>query len=101
MLVIWIKWPTFISLPRLAARIALRMDELNNLPTNMDEDLRVKAQIELLALRLLNFQRHLRTEVEFQVSVNHVYFNKKESNYLYCMNYCNFRLLLVLGKTQC
>lgn len=48
---------------RLAARIALRMDELNNLPTTMDEDLRMKAQIELLALRLLNFQRHLRTEV--------------------------------------
>ncbi|XP_052123895.1 ATP-dependent helicase brm [Frankliniella occidentalis] len=48
---------------RLAARIALRMDELSNLPTNMDEDLRVKAQIELLALRLLNFQRHLRSEV--------------------------------------
>ena len=48
---------------RLAARIALRMDELTNLPTNMDEDLRVKAQIELLALRLLNFQRHLRSEV--------------------------------------
>ena len=48
---------------RLSARIALRMDELSNLPTNMDEDLRVKAQIELLALRLLNFQRHLRSEV--------------------------------------
>ncbi|KAJ1526334.1 hypothetical protein ONE63_009483 [Megalurothrips usitatus] len=48
---------------RLAARIALRLDELNNLPTNMDEDLRTKAQIELMALRLLNFQRHLRAEV--------------------------------------
>lgn len=53
---------------RLAARIALRMDELNNLPTNMDDDLRVKAQIELLALRLLNFQRHLRSEVCFVCS---------------------------------
>lgn len=48
---------------RLAARIALRLDELSNLPTNMDDDLRMKAQIELLALRLLNFQRHLRAEV--------------------------------------
>ena len=29
----------------------------------MAEDLKIKAQIELRALRLLNFQRQLRTEV--------------------------------------
>jgi hypothetical protein len=47
---------------RLAARIAHRIEELNNLPTVMAEDLKIKAQIELRALRLLNFQRQLRTE---------------------------------------
>ena len=52
-----------ISLGRLAARIAHRIEELNNLPTVMAEDLKIKAQIELRALRLLNFQRQLRTEV--------------------------------------
>ncbi|GAB0086937.1 ATP-dependent helicase brm [Sergentomyia squamirostris] len=48
---------------RLAARIALRMDELTNLPTAMPEDLRIHAQIELRALRVLNFQRQLRGEI--------------------------------------
>ncbi|XP_069692754.1 ATP-dependent helicase brm-like isoform X2 [Periplaneta americana] len=48
---------------RLAARIAHRIEELNNLPMVMAEDLKIKAQIELRALRLLNFQRQLRTEV--------------------------------------
>ena len=47
----------------MAARIAYRVDELSNLPTTMGEDIRVKAQIELRALRLLNFQRQLRAEV--------------------------------------
>ena len=48
---------------RLAARIAHRIDELNNLPVNMAEDVKTKAEIELRALRLLNFQRSLRAEV--------------------------------------
>lgn len=48
---------------RVAARIAHRIDELSNLPTTMSEDLRIKAQIELRALRVLNFQRQLRSEV--------------------------------------
>lgn len=39
------------------------MDQLNNLPTNMPEDLRIQAQIELRALRCLNFQRQLRSEI--------------------------------------
>lgn len=39
------------------------MEELNNLPATMPEDLRIKAQIELRALRVLNFQRQLRAEV--------------------------------------
>lgn len=50
---------------RLAARIAHRIDELSALPATMAEDLKVKAQIELRALRLLNFQRQLRAEVCF------------------------------------
>lgn len=48
---------------RVAARISLRMEQLSNLPTNMPEDLRIQAQIELRMLRVLNFQRQLRTEV--------------------------------------
>ncbi|XP_031623393.1 ATP-dependent helicase brm isoform X3 [Contarinia nasturtii] len=48
---------------RMASRIALRMEELTNLPANMPEDLRLKAQIELRALRVLNFQRQLRSEI--------------------------------------
>lgn len=48
---------------RINARIAHRMIELYNLPTNMSEDLRIKAQIELKALRCLNFQRQLRREI--------------------------------------
>ncbi|KAI4459651.1 snf2/rad54 helicase family [Holotrichia oblita] len=46
-----------------AARIAARMDQLCNLPTNMPDDLRIQAQIELKALRCLNFQRQLRSEI--------------------------------------
>ncbi|XP_055591612.1 ATP-dependent helicase brm [Uranotaenia lowii] len=48
---------------RMAARIALRMEELSNLPATMAEDLRIQAQIELRALRVLNFQRQLRSEI--------------------------------------
>ncbi|XP_047104196.1 ATP-dependent helicase brm-like [Schistocerca piceifrons] len=48
---------------RLNARIALRLQELTSLPASMPEDLRIKAEIELRALRLLNFQRSLRAEV--------------------------------------
>ncbi len=48
---------------RLAARVAHRIDELSNLPVNMAEDVRTKAEIELRALRLLNFQRQLRAEI--------------------------------------
>ncbi|XP_023289074.1 ATP-dependent helicase brm isoform X2 [Orussus abietinus] len=48
---------------RVAARIALRMEQLSNLPTNMPEDLRIQAQIELRMLRVLNFQRQLRSEI--------------------------------------
>lgn len=48
---------------RLAARVAHRIDELSNLPVHMADDTRTKAEIELRALRLLNFQRQLRAEV--------------------------------------
>lgn len=48
---------------RMAARIAARMEQLKNLPTNMPEDLRIQAQIEYRALRCLNFQRQLRSEI--------------------------------------
>nr|AAI55671.1 smarca4 protein [Xenopus tropicalis] len=48
---------------RLQARIAHRIQELENLPGSLPGDLRTKATIELKALRLLNFQRQLRQEV--------------------------------------
>lgn len=48
---------------RLAARIALRIDELSTLPAALPDDLKCKATLELRALRLLNFQRQLRSEV--------------------------------------
>lgn len=54
---------------RVAARIAHRIDELSNLPTTMSEDLRMKAEIELRALRVLNFQRQLRGEVSIKFIV--------------------------------
>lgn len=44
-------------------RIAHRIDELSSLPATMAEDLKTRAQIELRALRLVNFQRQLRAEV--------------------------------------
>lgn len=52
---------TFLSqsLPRLQARIAHRIQELENLPGSLAGDLRTKATIELKALRLLNFQRQV------------------------------------------
>ncbi|XP_040573300.1 ATP-dependent helicase brm isoform X2 [Lepeophtheirus salmonis] len=47
---------------RLAAKVASRIDELSNLPGTIEDDTRMKAEIELRALRLLNFQRKLRAE---------------------------------------
>lgn len=41
----------------------MRIDVLNNLPTTMADDLRLRAEIELRSLRLLNFQRQLKSEV--------------------------------------
>ena len=52
-----------LSIHRVTARIAYRVQELNTLPGNLPEDLRVKATIELRALRLLNFQKQLRQDV--------------------------------------
>jgi SWI/SNF-related matrix-associated actin-dependent regulator of chromatin subfamily A protein 2/4 len=48
---------------RLASRVAHRINELSNLPTVMADDIRLNAEIELRALRLLNFQRQLRAEI--------------------------------------
>ena len=47
---------------RLQARIAHRIQELENLPGSLAGDLRTKATIELKALRLLNFQRQVGRE---------------------------------------
>uniref|UniRef100_A0A672LUY8 Probable global transcription activator SNF2L2 n=1 Tax=Sinocyclocheilus grahami TaxID=75366 RepID=A0A672LUY8_SINGR len=48
---------------RLQARIAHRIQELENLPGLLPPDLRTKATVELKALRLLTFQRQLRLDV--------------------------------------
>lgn len=48
---------------RIQARIAHRIQELENLPNTFPDDVRRKAMIELRALRLLNFQKHLRSEI--------------------------------------
>ncbi|XP_069365997.1 ATP-dependent helicase brm isoform X2 [Maniola hyperantus] len=52
---------------RIAARIAHRMEVLSNLPANISDDLRLQAQIELRALRVLNFQKQLRAEILGQI----------------------------------
>ncbi|KAL1489284.1 hypothetical protein ABEB36_014211 [Hypothenemus hampei] len=48
---------------RIAARIAARIEQVSNLPADMPEKLLLQAQIELRALRSLNFQRQLRSEI--------------------------------------
>lgn len=49
---------------RIQNRIGLRIAELEkNFPANVPEHLRIKAEIELRALRLLNLQTHVRNEV--------------------------------------
>ena len=46
---------------RIQARIVQRIKELEGLPGNLPDDLRLKAMIELRALRLLNVQKQVRT----------------------------------------
>lgn len=48
---------------RIQARIVQRIRDLEGLPGSIPDDLRMKAMIELRALRLLNFQKQLRAEV--------------------------------------
>ena len=54
---------TFLMFLRLQARIAHRIQELESLPGSLPPDLRTKATVELKALRLLNFQRQVRSSV--------------------------------------
>eukprot|EP00794_Sanderia_malayensis_P007886 gene7886-8739_t len=48
---------------RIQTRILSRIQELENLPGSIPDDMRKKALIELKALRLLNFQKQLRAEL--------------------------------------
>ncbi|EDV22372.1 uncharacterized protein TRIADDRAFT_58909 [Trichoplax adhaerens] len=48
---------------RCNARIMQRIVELQNLPDGLSKEMTMRAKIESLALKLLNFQRKLRTEV--------------------------------------
>lgn len=60
----------FFFFYRIAARIAHRMEILSNLPATISDDLRLQAQIELRALRVLNFQKQLRSEVSYTFCLN-------------------------------
>lgn len=46
------------------------MEILSNLPATISDDLRLQAQIELRALRVLNFQKQLRSEVSYTFCLN-------------------------------
>lgn len=48
---------------RIQNRIGSRLQELKEVPFDINENLRIKAEIELRALRLLNFQTQIREEV--------------------------------------
>jgi SWI/SNF-related matrix-associated actin-dependent regulator of chromatin subfamily A protein 2/4 len=49
----------FVIIFRIQARIIQRIKELEGLPGNLPDDLRIKAMIELRALRLLNVQKQV------------------------------------------
>lgn len=59
----------------------MRIDVLSNLPTTMAEDLRLRAEIELRSLRLLNFQRQLKSEVRTLKLILLNMYEFDESNY--------------------
>ncbi|KAK6058327.1 protein, SNF2 family [Cooperia oncophora] len=48
---------------RIQNRVGLRIKELSNLPADLPPHLRIKAEIELRALRLVNLQAQVRSEV--------------------------------------
>ncbi|XP_047102247.1 ATP-dependent helicase brm isoform X2 [Schistocerca piceifrons] len=48
---------------RVANQIYMRIQQLINLPQDLPEEIKIKAEIELRALRVLNFQRQLRSEI--------------------------------------
>ncbi|EYB93891.1 hypothetical protein Y032_0177g570, partial [Ancylostoma ceylanicum] len=48
---------------RIQNRVGLRIRELSNLPADLPPNLRIKAEIELRALRLVNLQAQVRSEI--------------------------------------
>ncbi len=44
---------------RIAQKVVNRIEDLENLPATMNEELRLKVVIELKSLRLLNFQKQV------------------------------------------
>ena len=44
---------------RVASRMAVRANDLQSIPISIPADLRIKAQIEILGIRLVNFQRQV------------------------------------------
>ena len=58
-----IKGSTIYIMSRIEARIAHRVFELANMSATLPDPVKRKAMIELRALRLLNFQKQLRSEI--------------------------------------
>ena len=54
-----LKW-SFCLFLRIQARIAHRIQELENLPNTIPEEMKIKALIELRALKLLPFQTQVK-----------------------------------------
>jgi SWI/SNF-related matrix-associated actin-dependent regulator of chromatin subfamily A protein 2/4 len=49
---------------RIQQKVVYRIEELENLPATMGEDVRLKVIIELKALRLLNFQKQVKKKTK-------------------------------------
>lgn len=59
-----VSYNTSQTLCRIQARIVQRIVELEALPGSIPDDLRMKAMIELRALRLLNFQKQVKQHIQ-------------------------------------
>lgn len=60
----YVFYNTSSTLFRIQARIVQRIMELEALPGSIPDDLRMKAMIELRALRLLNFQKQVKRHIQ-------------------------------------
>lgn len=87
--------PHFLISFRLQARIAHRIQELENLPGSLPPDLRTKATVELKALRLLNFQRQV---IPFPQRIRDE--GNKRKSVQYCYEDINLVKLVCISNQQ-